>query len=46
LLFNFRNKYGEKLSLGAKERVLEHDLELIEEKNIKILCKNVRHGRA
>jgi len=22
LLFNFRNKYGERLSLGAKERVL------------------------
>jgi len=25
---------------------LEHDLELIEDKNIKILCKNIRHGRA
>jgi len=29
------NKYGERLSLGAKERVLE----LIEDKNMKILCK-------
>ena len=25
---------------------LEHDLELIEDKNMKILCKNIRHGRA
>jgi len=25
---------------------LEHDLELIEAKNMKILCKNIRHGRA
>jgi len=24
LLFNFMNKYGEILSLGEKERVLEH----------------------
>jgi len=24
LLFNFRNKYDERLSLGAKERVLDH----------------------
>jgi len=24
-LFNFRNKFGKRLSLGAKERVLEHD---------------------
>jgi len=25
---------------------LEHDLELIEDKNMKILCKNIRHDRA
>ena len=24
LLFNFRNKYVERLSIGVKERVLEH----------------------
>jgi len=24
---------------------LEHDLGLIEDKNMKILCKNIRHGR-
>jgi len=28
LLFNFRNKYMKILSLGAKERVLEHDLRI------------------
>jgi len=25
---------------------LEHDLELVEAKNMKILCKNIKHGRA
>jgi len=25
---------------------LEHDLELIETKNMKIICKNIRHDRA
>jgi len=25
---------------------LKHDLELIEDKNIKILCRNIRHDRA
>jgi len=25
---------------------LEHDLELIEAKNMKIMCKNIRHDRA
>jgi len=55
LLFHFRNKYDERLSLGAKERVwsrikgkkdLKYDLELIEDINMKILCKNMRRGRA
>jgi len=26
LLFNFRNKYDERLDLGAKERGFEHEL--------------------
>jgi len=34
------------LSLGAKEKVLKHDLKLIEGKNMKILCKNIIHGCA
>jgi len=28
MLFNSRNKYGKRLSLGVKERVLEHDLRI------------------
>jgi len=53
LLFNFRNKYDEVLekqkgfwSMVMERKDPEHDLELIEAKNMKVLCKNIRHGRA
>jgi len=41
-LFNFRKKYYKDLVLEQKKG----DFELIRVKNIKILCKNIRHGRA
>jgi len=33
-------------SMIMERKDLEHDLELIEAKNMKILCKNIRHDRA
>jgi len=32
-------------SMVKERKDLEHDLGLIETKNMKILCKNIRHGR-
>jgi len=33
-------------SMVKEWKDLEHDLELIEAKNMKILCKNIRRGHA